>query len=101
MSEKVQLTVSGIQEDLNSGLTRAQIQEKYGLTNRDLKSVFTHPKLKGLKTKPAPQFELTDDTEDTVESATEEVTAEQEMQPPSIDNDFNTNTPVETITDEF
>jgi len=101
MSEKVQLTVSGIQEDLNNGLTRAEIQAKYGLSGRDMKSVFSHPKLKGLKTKPAPQFVLTDDTEDTDEvvNTDEDTTGILEMQTPSVDNDFSTVEPV--VTDEF
>jgi len=62
MSEKVQLTVSGIQADLNNGLSREEIRLKYGLTGKDLKGVFSHPKLKGLKTKVGPQYNLVDDT---------------------------------------
>ena len=61
---RVQLTVSGIQADLNNGLTRANIQSKYDLSGKDLKELFSHPKLKGLKTKVAPKFTLVDDTED-------------------------------------
>jgi len=45
MSEKVQLTVSGIKEDLNQGLTRVDIQTKYGLPSRDVTALFKHPKL--------------------------------------------------------
>jgi len=105
MSEKVQLTVSGIKNDLNEGLTRPEIGVKYGLSNRDLASVFKHPKLKGLKTKPVPQFVLTDDTEEAIETATpavEEVeTATQEFQKPGPDNDFQENVPVVEVKDEF
>jgi len=56
------LTVTGIQRDLNNGLTRPQIQAKYNLSGKDLKELFSHPKLKGLKTKVAPSFKLVDDT---------------------------------------
>jgi hypothetical protein len=105
MSEKVQLTVSGIQGDLNAGLTRVEIQAKYGLSGRDIAAVFKHPKLKGLKTKPALQFTLIDDTE---EEVVVEVQAEvpvevvpevnTEYQTPSVNNDFTTNM---EMTNEF
>ena len=64
---KVQLTVSGILNDLNEGLTRDGIRGKYSLTAKDVQDLFKHPKLKGKKTKPAPSFELIDDTADVVE----------------------------------
>lgn len=60
--EKVQLTVSQILQDLKNGIGRKEIQKRYGLSLVDLKRLFSHPKLKGMKVKPVPQFELTDDT---------------------------------------
>jgi hypothetical protein len=60
---QVQLTVSGVQNDLNNGLSRLMIQAKYNLSGKDLKALFSNPKLKGLKTKTAPGFVLIDDTE--------------------------------------
>ena len=104
MSEKTQITVSGIQADLNNGLTRVEIQAKYSLSGRDMKTLFAHPKLKGLKTKPAPSFELIDDTEDVVENAVEEVITEDTPDPvvdhtPNVDNDFSTE-PI-SVSDEF
>jgi hypothetical protein len=71
---KVQLTVSGILNDLNEGLTRDGIRSKYALTAKDVTDLFKHPKLKGKKTKPAPGFSLTDDTPD--EEVVNEVVAE-------------------------
>ena len=69
MSNEVQtLTVNGIKADLNSGLTRPQIQAKYNLSGKDLKELFSHPKLKGLKTKVAASFILVDDTEEATET---------------------------------
>jgi hypothetical protein len=62
--QKTQLTVSGILNDLNEGLSRPNIQAKYNLSGKDMKDLFAHPKLKGRKTKPAPSFVLTDDTSD-------------------------------------
>lgn len=85
---KTQITVSGIQGDLNNGLSRPQIAAKYALSNKDLKELFSHPKLKGLKTKPAPSFILTDDT-----SNAEEVVAETPVVEETTDE-------VETLTTE-
>ena len=59
---QVQLTVSQIQLDLKNGLTRDNIQAKYELTKKDLKELFSHDKLKGLKTHVKPKFVLVDDT---------------------------------------
>ena len=66
--EKKQITVTGVLEDLENGQTREQIREKHGLTVRELKLLFAHPKLKGKKTKVKyePTFELVDDTDETV-----------------------------------
>jgi hypothetical protein len=61
---QVQLTTSGVVKDLDSGLTRDDIKAKYNLTTADMKSLFSHEKLKGRKTKPAPGFILTDDMPD-------------------------------------
>ena len=74
VAAKTQLTVSGIKSDLNNGLSRIQIQAKYALSTKDMKDIFSHPKLKGLKTRPTPSFVLTDDTEDAVEEVAETVT---------------------------
>jgi len=56
-----------------------------------------------LKTKPAPMFILTDDTSEEEVTETPVVdNGDQEMQTPSVDNDFSTETPVEpVVTDEF
>jgi hypothetical protein len=71
---KVQLTVSGILEDLENGMTRfkgqkgysqerGSIEEKYNLSKNDIKTLFEHPKLKGRKTKRVQEvaFVLVDD----------------------------------------
>ena len=46
------LSVQGILGDLDNGLTRKDIQDKYELSGRDMKHIFNHPDLKGKKTKP-------------------------------------------------
>jgi len=84
---KTKITVSGVLEDLQNGLTRTaggkhyneevgSIQEKYGLTATEVKALFQHDKLKGKKTivQKELSFELIDDVEETVE---EEVVEEE------------------------
>lgn len=79
--EPVQITITGILEDLQNGYTRCvgdthyeegkSIQEKYGLKKADVAQLFKHEKLKGRKTiiKKAPAFILVDDTiNDTISS---------------------------------
>lgn len=60
--QKVKLTISQVLDDLSDGLDRKQIRQKYNLTATDVTNLFQHPKLKGKRVKPAPGFELEDDT---------------------------------------
>jgi hypothetical protein len=64
--EKKKLTISGVLADLEAGLERKQIKEKYGLSHNDMKALFSNPKLKGKKAKKEfePSFELEDDVPD-------------------------------------
>lgn len=48
-----QLSVSQVLNDLNNGLTRDQIKEKYELNFSEMKMLFNHPKLKGKRAKTA------------------------------------------------
>lgn len=82
--EKKQISIRSLIEDLGNGITRCEgdtgydqqrgsIQEKYGLSKTDVKKIFQHPKLKGLKVR-VPQeesFELIDDVgeEETITTA--------------------------------
>lgn len=60
----MQIKVSEILNDLTNGLTRADIKAKYNLSTAQMKSIFSHPKLKGRKTKQVTQpIELVDDME--------------------------------------
>ena len=63
---KIKVTVSSIQDDLKQGLSRDDIKAKYGLSADQLKAVFQHEKLKGLKTRKTglATVEIIDDTED-------------------------------------
>ena len=46
-----QITVSQIVEDLENGRDRKAIKAKYGLTADEVKMIFEHPKLKGMRVK--------------------------------------------------
>ena len=66
-----QITVSQIVEDLESGIDRKAIKFKYGLTAEELKMIFEHPKLKGMRVKKSKvmRFTLVDDTVDAAQTS--------------------------------
>lgn len=59
------LTVSQLLEDLNNGIDRKDIRKKYGLTQAEAKTIFSHPKLQGIRVKRAKvtRIQLVDDTD--------------------------------------
>ncbi len=74
MSEKIQISIRGVIDDLSKGITRCKgdagysedlgsIQEKYGLTKSQVNRMFKHPQLKGRRVHVAAvdPFELIDD----------------------------------------
>jgi hypothetical protein len=77
----IEIKISLILEDLSNGFTRFPegdqynpeigcIQTKYGLEKEDVMTIFTHPKLKGKKTRIPKEeaFILIDDVDSTAES---------------------------------
>ena len=58
-----EIKISEVLDLLEQGKTREEIQSIYGLSVKELKMLFSHPKLKGKKTKKAPSFILVDDLE--------------------------------------
>ena len=66
-----QITVSQIVEDLENGRDRKAIKFKYGLTAEELKMIFEHPKLKGMRVKKSKvmRFTLVDDTVDAAQTS--------------------------------
>ena len=64
MTPPAQITVSQIVEDLDNGRDRKVIKAKYGLTADEVKMIFEHPKLKGMRVKKSKvmRFTLVDDT---------------------------------------
>lgn len=82
---KKQISIAGILEDLQNGLTRlanqdgydpqiGSIQEKYELSAAEVKHIFKHEKLKGKKTIKQKElsFELVDDVVEDVQEVTEQ-----------------------------
>jgi hypothetical protein len=79
--EKIQITISSVLNDLANSMSREEIRDKYSLTNAQLKQVFSHPQLKGRKTKQVNVlFELVDDV-----TKVETV----ELEPAAITHDFD------------
>lgn len=90
MSEQKKVTIAGIKARLNAGKTRKEIAEEFGTTVPQLnKHVFSHPELKGLKTKKKPDVVLV--TEDELNSSPN--------QSPSTENASLTNEEVEASED--
>lgn len=77
---KITVTVSGVLTDLNNGMSRKEIKEKYSLNNDQMKQLFANPKLKGRKAKKSVgELVIIDDTEIQYEQyANEELVATQE-----------------------
>ena len=59
--EKVKLTVNGLKSDIESGLTRKELSNKYGISNSQIAKAITKAGLKG-KRATADKFELIDDS---------------------------------------
>ena len=68
---RVTVTITGLLNDLNEGLKRENIAEKYGLPISDVREIFKHPKLVGKQARKAPGFILIDDSEEDVVQAAE------------------------------
>lgn len=100
-NEPVKLTVSGILNDLEQGLVREQIQEKYGLSTTDMGKLFQHPKLKGKKAKKAPGFILEDDTEEVLAQTPTPVGDVEVEQPETVESDNKEEPATEEVTDEL
>lgn len=59
--EKVKLTVNGLKSDIESGLTRKELSNKYGISNSQIAKAINKAGLKG-KRATADKFELIDDS---------------------------------------
>ena len=73
----VTVTISGLLEDLNSGLKREDIATKYGLPIGDVREIFKHPKLVGKQARKPRGFTLIDDTDDAPEPVASQTPAQE------------------------
>ena len=66
MSEQKSISIKAVLQDLENGLNRVKIGEKYGINPKEVKYLFEHPKLKGKKAKTVfvPSFIIEDDSEE-------------------------------------
>ena len=99
-----QITISQIVEDLENGRDRQTIKAKYGLTADEVKMIFEHPKLKGMRVKKARtvRFTLVDDMQETVTQINLEETAEMlyGVDNTNVEGTFNQRTRVEDALEE-
>ena len=63
-----EIKISEVISLLDKGYTRDMVKEYYSLTAKEIKNLFTHPKLRGLKAKKANSFQIVDDTEEMPEA---------------------------------
>lgn len=71
MNVKQEIKISQLLEDLENGLKRPTIAEKYNITMSDLNKIFQHPLLKGKKARKQISIILVDDvTEEVAENQT-------------------------------
>ena len=69
VTKPTRITTTMILNDLDNGIDRTGIQEKYGLEKWEVTQMFQHPTLKGRKAKKVKKlsFEFVDDTENAVD----------------------------------
>ena len=69
-ANKPVVKISEVLESLANGVSRKQIAKDLGLSYAAAqKHIFSHPKLKNRKTRPASDYTLVDDTEEAFEAA--------------------------------
>lgn len=83
---KKEIKVSEVLQLLQEGYTRDQIAVKYGISKKELKYLFQHPKLKGKKTIKGIGIAIVDDLEEMPEMPeASEVWEEENSEPQSED----------------
>ena len=80
------ITTTMIIADLENGVDRNGIKDKYNLESWEVKQMFMHPTLKGKKAKKVRRlsFEFVDDTEDAVDPKQTSIPVEESMPLPAI-----------------
>jgi hypothetical protein len=91
------ITVSGVIKDLENGLDRGKIAEKYNLTAAEIRIMFQHPSLKGKRVRKNKlttlRFQLIDDTVEQMEAVdpnqTNILDAIEEVEQKDFNTEFN------------
>lgn len=99
--EQKVVKLSQIKQDLENGLNRAKIAEKYGMDKASVKRIFAHPDLKYKKGRNPVQFILEDDVNPTgTVAATETAPAATPVEQPATPEAPQEQAPVEQPTTE-
>lgn len=82
---KKEIKISEVLQLLQEGYTRDQIAVKYGISQKELKYLFQHPKLKGKKTIKGIGIAIVDDLEEVAEMpGASEAWEEENLEPQSM-----------------
>lgn len=68
MNETKTVSIKEILSDLENGLSRIEIKQKYNLVGREMQVLFNHPKLKNKKARKKVCLIINDDVEEVVSS---------------------------------
>lgn len=100
--EKRVIKMSEILEDLEQGLTRAEIKEKYSLTVREMGVLFSHPNLKNRKPKKKLElsFVFEEDVVTQQETVQNEVVKSGNVEPGNVEPGNLTEYKAEPVIDE-
>lgn len=90
---KKEIKISEVLQLLQEGYTRDQIAVKYGISQKELKYLFQHPKLKGKKTIKGIGIAIVDDSEEVPESLGQESPQLQDVEEGSTFSIANAETP--------
>ena len=100
------ITVTMIQIDLDNGIDRVGIQEKYGLEKWEVTQMFQHPELKGRKAKKVRKlsFEFVDDTvnpnQTSIPMTTTEIVTEMREDSQQVDDHYQAKEDIQDVKNE-
>lgn len=96
------ITITGVLELLDQGLTREQIATHYGISMKACKKLFQHPELKGKKAKKQDpiEFELVNDLVEETPAPQVEIQETQQPEEPQQANEVEATTQEELVAEE-
>jgi len=69
--EQVKITIQGVKDCLNQGMSREDIAEHYGITMADCKELFKDERLKGLKAKKKRGFVIVEEGAEDIQAGSD------------------------------